>query len=95
MGLVVLGPPYKEKGTSIMDHSIMQSLPLQAILFWISVTLAPHDTSQILVKGETTCAWTKVASGWERFIRPIGLARGRKLRGSIREAKRVQGQGRG
>ena len=43
----------------------MLQLPLQAILFWISVTLAPQDTSQILVKGpDATWAWTKQTSGW-------------------------------
>lgn len=29
----------------------MMNLPLEAILFWIAVMLAPADTSQILVKG--------------------------------------------
>jgi hypothetical protein len=43
----------------------MSSFPLQAILFWIAVTLAPPDTSQILVKGpDATWAWTKQTSGW-------------------------------
>ena len=43
----------------------MIQLPLKAILFWIAVTLAPPDTSQILVKGpDATWAWTKQTSGW-------------------------------
>jgi len=38
---------------------------LQAILFWIAVTLAPRDTSQILVEGhDATWAWTKQTAGW-------------------------------
>jgi hypothetical protein len=43
----------------------MLQLPLQSILFWIAVTLAPQDTSQILVKGpDATWAWTKQTTGW-------------------------------
>ena len=43
----------------------MTQFPLEAILFWIAVTLAPQDTSQILVKGpDTTLAWTRQSSGW-------------------------------
>ena len=39
-------------------------LPLKAI-FWIAVTLAPHDTSQILVKGpDASWVWTRQTSGW-------------------------------
>jgi len=42
----------------------MQSFPLQAILFWIAVALAPQDASQILVKGpDATWAWTRQTSG--------------------------------
>jgi hypothetical protein len=43
----------------------MSPFPLQAILFWIAVTLAPQDASQILVKGpDATWAWTRQSSGW-------------------------------
>ena len=43
----------------------MSELPLQAILFWIAVALAPHDTSQILVTGpDATWAWTRQTSDW-------------------------------
>jgi hypothetical protein len=38
---------------------------LQCVLFWIAVTLAPPDTSQILVKGpDATWAWTIQTLGW-------------------------------
>ena len=43
----------------------MSPFPLQAILFWIAVTLAPQDTSQFLVKGpNATWAWTRQSLGW-------------------------------
>ena len=43
----------------------MHPFPLQAVLFWIAVTLAPPDTSQILVKGpDATWAWTRQSEGW-------------------------------
>jgi hypothetical protein len=43
----------------------LSSVPLQFILFWIATTLAPQDTSQILVKGpDATWAWTKQTAGW-------------------------------
>jgi preprotein translocase subunit SecD len=43
----------------------MSPFPLEAVLFWIAITLAPPDTSQIVVKGpDATRAWTKQASGW-------------------------------
>jgi hypothetical protein len=47
----------------------MFQLPLQAILFWIAVTLAPPDALQIHVKGPTdTWAWTKQKSGWSLSV---------------------------
>ena len=44
----------------------MFGVPFNSIvIFWIAITLAPPDTSQIVVKGpDATWAWTKQASGW-------------------------------
>jgi hypothetical protein len=43
----------------------MFEFPLQAVLFWIAATLAPPDTSQIVVKGpDATGVWTRQTSGW-------------------------------
>ncbi|MGD0899264.1 MAG: hypothetical protein ABR915_15615, partial [Thermoguttaceae bacterium] len=60
--------------------------PLQAILFWIAVTLAPPDTSQILVKGpDEAWAWTKQASGWSSSDdRSVWVAEGTTVTRSIR-----------
>ena len=70
----------------------MIQLPLKAILFWIAVTLAPPDTSQILVKGpDATWAWTKQTSGWSFSTdRSVWTVEGNTVTTSVKgdEAKR-------
>ena len=68
----------------------MSLLPLQSILFWIAVTLAPQDTSQILVKGpDATWAWTKQTSGWSISTdRSVWLAEGNAVTISVKEEKK-------
>ena len=65
----------------------MAVLPLQAILFWIAVALAPHDTSQILVTGpDATWAWTKQTSGWSFSAdRSVWAAEGDAVTTSVKE----------
>jgi hypothetical protein len=65
----------------------MTALPLQAILFWIAVTLAPHDTSQILVTGpDATWAWTRQTSDWSFATdRSVWAAEGDKVTTSAKE----------
>ncbi|MGO9115973.1 MAG: hypothetical protein ACLP9L_42760 [Thermoguttaceae bacterium] len=68
----------------------MMQLPLQSILFWIAVTIAPHDTSQILVKGpDATWAWTKQASGWTVSAdRSVWAVEGKNVTTSVKEEKK-------
>jgi len=70
----------------------MAVLPLQAILFWIAVALAPHDTSQILVTGpDATWAWTKQASGWSLSAdRSVWAAEGDTVTTSVMEREEKQ-----
>jgi plasmid stabilization system protein ParE len=73
----------------------MMQLPLQSILFWIAVTLAPQDTSQILIKGpDDAWAWTKQSSGWsESADRAIWVAKGNTVTSSIKEEKKTEDVG--
>ena len=56
----------KKKATIEKGDPQMFAVPLHAsVIFWIAITLAPPDTSQILVKGpDETWAWTRQTSGW-------------------------------
>ncbi len=68
----------------------MHQLPLQSILFWIAVTLAPQGASQIVVKGpDATWAWTRQTSGWSASTdRSIWLAEGNTVTTSVKEEKK-------
>jgi len=72
----------------------MMLLPLKAILFWIAVTLAPPDTSQILVKGpDATWAWTKQASGWSLSAdRSVYLADGNTVKAAVKSAETTRSE---
>ncbi len=67
----------------------MLQLPLQSILFWIAVTLAPHDASQIVVKGpDAAWAWTRQTSGWSISTdRSVWLAEGNGVKASRKKEK--------
>ena len=59
---------------------------MKAILFWIAVTLAPPDTSQILVKGpDATWAWTKqTRAGAFLPTAPSGVVEGNTVKTSAK-----------
>jgi len=47
----------------------MQFYPLIHILFWIALSLAPQDTSQIVITApDQTWTWTREKSGWSHSV---------------------------
>ena len=59
------GPfPVIDSFTKERDNN-MQFFPLIHILFWIAMSVAPQDTSRIVVTGpDKTWTWTKQGSDW-------------------------------